>query len=479
LRPVLALYRLSDCSSRGRRSGASLTAFTKLIRVLVSCAATLETLRGDPGAPAALLDRGFPISGRALQRIAGDAEITPILLSTRGDPLRVGRKYRTATRKMRKALAERDRSVSSTRRSMGVPSAARQSTTHQPRRGETRLALMTPGDFAKMAWMSKGDGELANLRGAVYSDGPAVVAAILAQDWRDVLQLAARARPATKPPITPATNPELRAGVLSTLPSPRASDLIAHSRAVGLDVPQFEVAPGDPRLADRVRNDARKRPAQRRAVHAHLLREWEADRRRPARSGARKRDRGRARAGRMTVGRLPADGPPAQFFVGGCPGSVAGPDVSGERHLWGCQHRRDIMKYMILTYGSQQDYDAMSGKPTDKPAWSPEDFAAMGAFMESFNKDLVESGELVETRGLTAPVHARRLQLRKGVPAVTDGPYAETYEVLAGYWIVECESFDRATEVAARLTTCPGPVDASAAVVDVRPIAESRAELDL
>jgi hypothetical protein len=137
------------------------------------------------------------------------------------------------------------------------------------------------------------------------------------------------------------------------------------------------------------------------------------------------------------------------------------------------------MKYMILTYGSQQDYDAMSGKPTDKPAWSPEDFAAMGAFMESFNKDLVESGELVETRGLTAPVHARRLQLRKGVPAVTDGPYAETYEVLAGYWIVECESFDRATEVAARLTTCPGPVDASAAVVDVRPIAESRAELDL
>jgi hypothetical protein len=71
--------------------------------------ATLETLRADPGAPAALLDWGYPLSGKALRRIASDAEITPILLNGRGDPLHVGRKYRTATPKMRKALAERDR----------------------------------------------------------------------------------------------------------------------------------------------------------------------------------------------------------------------------------------------------------------------------------------------------------------------------------------------------------------------------------
>ena len=71
--------------------------------------ASLETLRADPGAPAGLLDWGFPISGRALRRIAGDAELTPILLSRGGDPLHVGRRYRTATRKMRRALAERDR----------------------------------------------------------------------------------------------------------------------------------------------------------------------------------------------------------------------------------------------------------------------------------------------------------------------------------------------------------------------------------
>jgi hypothetical protein len=137
------------------------------------------------------------------------------------------------------------------------------------------------------------------------------------------------------------------------------------------------------------------------------------------------------------------------------------------------------VKYMILTYASQQDYDALTGQASGKPAWTAEDFAAMGAFMESFNKDLVQSGELVETRGLSAPVHARRLRLQGGLPVVTDGPYAETTEVLAGYWIVECDSFDRATEIAGRLTKTPGPADASAAVVDVRPIVESRAELEL
>ena len=138
------------------------------------------------------------------------------------------------------------------------------------------------------------------------------------------------------------------------------------------------------------------------------------------------------------------------------------------------------MKYMILTYGSQRDYDAMAGKAGDEPSWSAQDFAAMGAFMESFNSELDESGELVETRGLVNPVHARRIRLQNGVPVVTDGPYAETAEVLAGYWIVECASFDRATEIAARLSSCPGPEHLAArAFADVRPIAESRAELEV
>lgn len=132
------------------------------------------------------------------------------------------------------------------------------------------------------------------------------------------------------------------------------------------------------------------------------------------------------------------------------------------------------MKYMILTYASQQDYDGMAGKATDKPAWSAEDFAAMGAFMTKFNNDLVESGELVETRGLAAPVLTRRLGSKDGASVVTDGPYAETQEVLAGYWVVDCESFDRATEIAAGLANTPAPEFVrSTAYADVRPILDS------
>ncbi len=80
------------------------------------------------------------------------------------------------------------------------------------------------------------------------------------------------------------------------------------------------------------------------------------------------------------------------------------------------------MKYMILTYASQQDYDGMAGQATEPAAWSAEDFAAMTAFMAAFNTELAEGGELVETRGLAAPVHTRRLGAQNGVPFVTDGP---------------------------------------------------------
>jgi hypothetical protein len=152
------------------------------------------------------------------------------------------------------------------------------------------------------------------------------------------------------------------------------------------------------------------------------------------------------------------------------------------RHWSGASREETIVKYIILTYASQQDYDGLAGKVSDKSAWSAEDFAALGTFMEKFSKDLEESGELVETRGLAAPVHTRRVGggLREGVPVVTDGPYAETQEVLAGYWVVECESFDRATEIAARLAKAPGPEHVAArAFADVRPIAESQADLEL
>lgn len=131
------------------------------------------------------------------------------------------------------------------------------------------------------------------------------------------------------------------------------------------------------------------------------------------------------------------------------------------------------MKYMIMLYGSQQDYDVLAGRPTTKPPMSAEEVAAMHSYMESFHKGLVESGELVDARGLSAPVHARRVQLRNRVPVVTDGPYPESQEVLAGYTIVECDSFDRATEIAAGLVN----PDAEGEYVDIRPIVGSIDEL--
>ncbi|WP_225878569.1 YciI family protein [Spongiactinospora rosea] len=129
---------------------------------------------------------------------------------------------------------------------------------------------------------------------------------------------------------------------------------------------------------------------------------------------------------------------------------------------------------MIMMFGSQRDYDMLTGRPGGTPPWTEEDIAALHAFMEKWNRDLVESGEFVDGQGLSAPVHARRVELRDGVPVVTDGPYAETQEVLAGYTIVECDGFDRATQIAALLAGTPHPQGTALShewYVDVRPIA--------
>ncbi|MFI9638764.1 YciI family protein [Micromonospora sp. NPDC051925] len=132
------------------------------------------------------------------------------------------------------------------------------------------------------------------------------------------------------------------------------------------------------------------------------------------------------------------------------------------------------MKYMIMLYGSQRDYDAMAGRPGEQPPMSPEQVAAMHAHMEAVHQELAESGELVDGQGLTAPVHARRVRLRQGTTVVTDGPYPETQEVLAGFTIVDCASFDRATQIAARFVD----QDTEGGYVDVRPVADGIDDLD-
>ncbi|MFE5240630.1 MULTISPECIES: YciI family protein [unclassified Streptomyces] len=130
------------------------------------------------------------------------------------------------------------------------------------------------------------------------------------------------------------------------------------------------------------------------------------------------------------------------------------------------------MKYLVMIQGSQADYEAMAGKPSaESPAWSEKDMKAMFAFMEEVNNDLAESGEIVEGNGLAEPARTRSvLPGDDGRPVVTDGPYGETKEQLAGYWVLDCESLERVTEIAARIALCPQPEGAPVYPVVIRPI---------
>lgn len=89
--------------------------------------------------------------------------------------------------------------------------------------------------------------------------------------------------------------------------------------------------------------------------------------------------------------------------------------------------------------------------------WAPEDFRAHIAFMHEFNRELTASGELVDAQGLAQPRDARLVRAGANGEPVTDGPFAETKEFLAGFWIVDVDSERRAFELAARASAAPGP----------------------
>lgn len=90
--------------------------------------------------------------------------------------------------------------------------------------------------------------------------------------------------------------------------------------------------------------------------------------------------------------------------------------------------------------------------------WSANDLKAHIDFMRGFNKELSDSGELVGGEGLAGPGQAKIVRAGKaGTPEVTDGPFPESKEFLAGYWIVDCEGPERAYEIAARASAAPGP----------------------
>ena len=90
--------------------------------------------------------------------------------------------------------------------------------------------------------------------------------------------------------------------------------------------------------------------------------------------------------------------------------------------------------------------------------WKPEELQAHIGFMHQLNRELRDAGELVGAEGLAPPADARIVRAGKnGAPAVTDGPFPESKEFLAGWWIVDVDRTERAYEIAAKASGAPGP----------------------
>jgi len=100
----------------------------------------------------------------------------------------------------------------------------------------------------------------------------------------------------------------------------------------------------------------------------------------------------------------------------------------------------------------------VKGGPYQMKGWSQEDVKRMIDFMHQFNKDLKAKGQFVAAEGLVAPNEARIVKANDdGSPSVTDGPFAESKEFIAGYWMIEVDTADEAYRIAARASAQPGP----------------------
>jgi hypothetical protein len=95
---------------------------------------------------------------------------------------------------------------------------------------------------------------------------------------------------------------------------------------------------------------------------------------------------------------------------------------------------------------------------TPMEEWKPEEIAAHLDYYKALHKELVDSGELVESEVLAGPDLAK-IVTSDGLtaPVVTDGPFQEVKEWAAGYQIVDVESEARAIEIAAKISAVPGP----------------------
>jgi hypothetical protein len=99
------------------------------------------------------------------------------------------------------------------------------------------------------------------------------------------------------------------------------------------------------------------------------------------------------------------------------------------------------VKYMLLIYGNKEAFSSVG----------PKTFAEIVRETDTLNQELFESGELVGAYGVADQVNAKVVRVTASAPVVTDGPYAEAKEYLASFDIVDCESEERALEIAARV----------------------------
>lgn len=110
------------------------------------------------------------------------------------------------------------------------------------------------------------------------------------------------------------------------------------------------------------------------------------------------------------------------------------------------------MRFMLL-----QNYGSVESDCPPMSQWTPEEIKAHIDFQRALNAELLERGELVDAQGLTGPELAKFV-VSDGVsaPVITDGPFPESKELLAGYRIVDVETAERALEIAARASAAPG-----------------------
>jgi hypothetical protein len=135
----------------------------------------------------------------------------------------------------------------------------------------------------------------------------------------------------------------------------------------------------------------------------------------------------------------------------GC-GSVLGT----KRPQWAATHKEDkentMAKYLMLKHyrGAPAPVNAVPGDQ-----WTPEEWTAHIQYMRDFADRLVATGEFVSEQALS-PLGTWATAGSDGKTPVTDGPFAETKDLIAGWMIIDVESYQRALELAAELSMAPG-----------------------